>query len=374
MDTMRNTDLRIMHVVQSLNCGGQEKMIISLAERQRNAGAAVSICALEEAGELSSEAKNKNIPLFYMYKKPGIKPGLIFKLARLIREQRISVLHAHNMGPALYGALASKLSGPSAVIVTRHGRDAMKYNKLIWNMIDAVASISEDTKREFLKNNNIELGKVHVIHNGIDHAFFGDLSVDKAGLRSQLGIADADLVVGSVGRLCPEKDFITLIDALGFIVPRHPGVKLLIVGDGKLRAELEAYCKKSGLSQNVIFAGLRNDVRELLSLFDLFVLSSISEGMPLALLEAMASGKPSVVTSVGGNIEVTVDGVTGFVAPPQEPEALSARIVELLINKELSVKFGEAARTRVIKYFSLDRMEKDYMELYMNVLRKKGLA
>lgn len=368
---MDNFGVRIMHVVQSLNCGGQEKMIISLAERQIAADMYSSICVLEGAGELSQEAEKKNIPLFYLNKQPGVRLSIIAKLRCLLKQNKITVMHAHNMGPAFYGAISVCFAGVPVAVVTRHGRDPIRWNALLWHMIDAVVAISKDTITEFRKSNAISASKAHVIYNGTDTTVSRNILADRSSIKKQFGISDSDIVIGSVGRLCPEKDFITLINAYKFIVLRYPNTKLLIVGGGKLQAELAMYCSQNGIDNKVIFTGFRNNIHELLEIIDIFVLSSISEGMPLALLEAMASGKPSVVTNVGGNVEVVVDGVTGFIVPPKTPDVLASRIMDLIGNKKLSEQFSEAAKNRVADYFSVEHMAEEYLKLYLNILERK---
>lgn len=368
---MKNKDIRILHVVQSIDCGGQEKMIISLAEQQLKSGVYAGICVLEGIGELSKEVVNKKIPLYYMGKKPGISFKVIVQLKRLLQQQNISIMHAHNMGPAFYGALSAYLADVPVAIVTRHGRDPLRWNAMIWYLIDAVVAISENTKKAFLKYNRISSAKVHVIYNGIDKANDDRSLSDRHHLKAQLGIADTDVVIGSVGRLCSEKDFVTLLDAYAKVVRQYPNSKLLIVGGGKLKEELETYCRSLKIENNAIFTGYRKDVPELLEVMDIFVLSSISEGMPLALLEAMANSKPSVVTSVGGNVEVIVNGVTGFLVPPKNYEDLANKIMILIGNDNLMKKFGIAANQRVIDVFSLDRMVKNYMNLYLNIFHRK---
>ena len=205
----------------------------------------------------------------------------------------------------------------------------MRWPAPFWYLPDAVVSISDDTQQEFMKINAVRPEKAHVIYNGIDECSFNGSTDKRDALKSELGIALSDVVIGSVGRLCPEKDFMSLLDAYKCVIAQCPATRLLIVGDGNLKADLKAHAREIGIDGRVIFTGLRNDVQKLMGVIDVFVMSSVSEGMPLALLEAMASGKPSVVT-VGGNIEVAMDGVTSFMAPPNSPDILARKVIDLI--------------------------------------------
>jgi glycosyltransferase involved in cell wall biosynthesis len=366
--------LRIMHVVQSINCGGQEKMIVSLAERQLAAGMLSSICVLEGPGELTAEAEQKKIPLYYLRKRPGLKLGLPFRLSALLKEQRIRVMHAHNMGPALYGIVAARLAGVPASVLTRHSRDPKKWNALLWRMIDAVVAISKDTEEAFRKHNSISPEKLHVICNGVDSPAFTRSPADISRLKAQLGIGVGEMVIGTVGRLCPEKDHIGLLQAYKLVLQSCSQTKLLIVGGGGLQGELEECRLQNRLVENVILTGFRNDVRELLQCMDVFVMSSISEGMSIALLEAMANGIPAVVTAVGGNLEVVEDGRTGFIVPPRDPQALAQKVCALIRDDNLRSRYSEEARRRIAERFSVDQMAAAYLRLYVSILKAKGVV
>lgn len=364
--------LRIMHLVQSINCGGQEKLILSLAEKQLAAGMLPSVCVLEGPGELTAEAEDKRIPLHYLHKQPGLKLGMPFKLRALLKKQGTHVMHAHNMGPALYGTIAARLAGVPVSLLTRHGRDPSQWNALLWRMIDAVVAISKDTIEEFKKHNSISPDKLHVIYNGVGTSAFAGSPTIVSGLKAQLGIDVGDLVVGTVGRLCPEKDHLGLLEAYKIVLQSCSQTKLLIVGGGALQGQLEEHCRQGKLENRVIFTGFRNDVKELLQCMDVFVLSSVSEGMPIALLEAMANGRPAVVTAVGGNVEVVEDGETGFVVPPRDPQALARKICALIRDEGLRRRFSEEARRAITERFSLEKMAAEYSTLYATILRAKG--
>ena len=190
-------------------------------------------------------------------------------------------------------------------------------------------------------------------------------------IRESLSIEAQSQIIGTVGMLAPVKDHITLLKAANKVVRVRPDVVFLIVGGGELEGALKAEADKLGIENNVRITGFRNDVGSLLHVMDIFVLSSVSEGLPLCLLEAMASGKPVVATNVGGNPEIVVNGETGFLVPPRDPDSLAASILSLLQDRRLASHFGMNGQRRVSERFRLERMIHSYHELYERVLMRK---
>ncbi len=365
--------INIMHIVLSLECGGLEKIAIDLASKLNGGIFNSCICCLDTFGELAKEAKEKGIEVVLTKRMPGIDFTLPFKLAAIMKKRNICLVHTHNPGPLLYGTLAAKLAGIPVIINTRHGRAKKHRNSYIWNMNDAVIAISEDAKREMLKWNRIDTKKTKVIYNGIDIDRYSKQQ-NGSEAKKALNIEPSTFVVGTVARLSPEKDQVTLIDAFSKVVNKIDDAKLIFVGDGILREELVNYASKLGISDKVMFLGFRDDVFKILPVFDVFVLSSLTEGISLTLLEAMAARKPILATSVGGNPEIVEDGVTGFLVPPKDPDKMAEKIINLLQNKELARRMGETGRKRMAEKFSLDRMVSEYKQLYEECLARKGLC
>ena len=363
--------LNVMHVVLSLKCGGLEKLVIGLSAVFAKNGYRTSIFCLDKLGELASEAKTKGIIVHHVKRRKGIDLTLPFRLAQLIRAERVDIVHTHNMGPLLYGTIAAKFAGVPVVINTRHGRDLRHTNRLIWGMNDAIVAISNDAKNELLKNNAIDLGKVSVIHNGIDLEVFKS-RISQQEAKKTLGL-DSLSVIGTVSRLSREKDQSNLIKAFTTVASAEPKARLVFAGDGPLKDELAALADDLGIKNKVAFLGFRDDVNKIMQAFDIFVLSSLQEGISLSLLEAMASARPMIVTNVGGNPEVVVDGKTGFLVPPKDSQKLADAIIRLLKNPGLAQKMGEAARARVEERFTLDRMVTEYEGLYKRCLEKKRI-
>jgi glycosyltransferase involved in cell wall biosynthesis len=295
-------------------------------------------------------------------------------LVRLIRNRRVAVLHTHEFFMNALGLMASWVTGVP-LVATVHGRNyyADKTRRrvayrLVGRFAGRLVTVSESNRRFLAERVGIPPHRVQVIPNGIpldDGASAATLST----LRESLGLNHYNQVIGTVGSLYPVKGHKYLIDAAPSVLGRFPQAVFLIVGQGGLREELEAHAKRLGVAGHLRFLGHREDVRNLLSIYDIFVLPSLSEGMPLALLEAMAGGVPAVATRVGGVPEVLEDGKTGLVVPPGDSRALADSITTLLEHPPLAKELSEAARQMAATRFSLTRMVTAYEGIYSELIR-----
>jgi sugar transferase (PEP-CTERM/EpsH1 system associated) len=347
--------MNIMHVVLSLEYGGLEKVVIDLASHLNNGKYKVVICCLDRLGDLAKEAENRGIKVIFVKRKPGIDILLPFRLSKIFKDEKIDIVHTHNHAAMLYGTLGAKLTGIHKIFNTIHGREKKIKNACIWSMIwqmnSRIITISQDAKKELVKNSGINPGKIDVIYNGIDISRFKKSDVDSN-------------IIGTVSRLSLEKDNFTMLEAFKIVTSRIDNVKLTIAGDGPLRESLKFKVESLKLEGKVQFMGFRNDIPEILSRFNVFALSSLTEGISISLLEAMASSKPVVATNVGGNPEVVVDGETGILVPPKEPERIAEAIIKILSDRDMAKRMGEAGRKTVEEKFSLERMVKEYQEIY----------
>lgn len=191
---------------------------------------------------------------------------------------------------------------------------------------------------------------------------------DARGVREELGLKSDDFVIGMVSRLNATKDLLTLARAFARLHRAHSQAKLLIVGEGSERAKLEAFAAEQGLEREIILTGTRHDVPRLLRAMNAFALSSLSEGLSGAVLEAMCAGLPVVATAVGANVELVSEGETGFLIEPRADEALAERLSRLMADGEMARRFGAAGRRRVEEHYSLERMVARYEELYQSLL------
>ncbi|MBU0477483.1 glycosyltransferase [bacterium] len=352
--------MNILQVVLNLECGGLEKLVIDLSNELNSRGLRTSIACIDKKGELAKEAEDKGIKVFSLEKGPDFDLGISARLFKILKKEKIDLVHTHNFGPLIYGGIAAKMAGIPC-INTRHGRAEKKVNRFIWNLNRKIVAVSEDAKKELLKHNKVDAGKVKVIYNGV--------SVNGKSNRSVNEFGDCT-VIGNVARLSEEKDHFTLLEAFALICKEIEDAILVIVGDGHLRDCLESKVRDLKLEEKVLFLGMRDDVQDLMKAFDVFTLSSTMEGISLTLLEAMAAGKAIVATNVGGNKEVVKDAESGVLVPKSNAKELAKAIIKVLKDKELRDRMGKKGLEIVKERFSLDRMTKEYMELYEDVNHK----
>lgn len=332
-----------MQVVLSLRVGGLERVVLDLVQ---NASAEFRsiICCLEEPGTWAHEAPR----VVALGKRPGVDWRLFRKIARLARAEKVDVIHTHNSTAHLYGAIGGKFAG-AKVLHTEHGKNVgeearyHKLNRIAARFTDFTVAVSEKNAEIAIACEGVKPSRLQVIPNGICVERF---AVPRYSSRRR---------VGTVGRLVREKNYPLLLRAVTGIADTD----LIFVGDGPLRDELE---RQSG--PRVQFLGQRDDVAKVLAGFDVFVLSSSTEGMSIALLEAMAAACPIVVTAVGGNPELIQHEVTGLVVPPDDEAALRAAIERLLADRALATRLGTAAREAVQQRYSVKVMTQRYEELW----------
>lgn len=362
----------ILYVVLSLAPGGAERCVIELAGRLRDRFRA-TICCLDERGAWASEAERLGIEVVALGRRPGFHPGLSRQLARVARETNTRILHCHQYSPFVYGALARLIDPRLRVIFTEHGRlsDASPSKKRrIANMVlgrlaSGCYAVSEDLKR-FLIAEGFAEARLHVVLNGIEPGESPSLSA-RAVSRQALGVGANRLIIGTVARLDPVKNLTMLIRAFGRMRGRCPSSTLAIVGDGQERGLLEAEANRLGLSESVHFIGHRSDARALLAGMDLFVNCSVTEGVSLTLLEAMAAGVPVVATGVGGNPEVVSHQQTGWLVPAGDDDALARALIELSESPNTRRQLADAAREDVERRFSIARVADTYAAIYQRV-------
>jgi len=229
-----------------------------------------------------------------------------------------------------------------------------------------MVAVSHDLKEFLADRVRIDRRRISVIHNGVGS--LPSVAPNEADqCRRELGIPSGTQVIGVVGSLYPVKGHQFLLDALPSVVKRFPHIRLVVVGRGELEAELKARAQVLGLGEHVLFLGLREDVPRLLAIFDIFVLPSLSEGLSMAILEAMTSSKPVVTTRVGGNAELVEDGATGLLVEPRNPSALGQALEQLLADEGKATAMGRRGCEKALREFSVDRMARRYEDLYAAV-------
>jgi len=361
----------IAHVLSSYGVGGQERVALDLAIGQKARGHDVSVISLAPApdGAMAQEFAQAGITVGRVPKRGGLDPTLVPRLARELRRQRIDVVHTHNPLPLIYGAPAARLVG-AAAIHTKHGinpgsRGHRLLRRAAAQLTHAFVAVSDTTEAQARAQHDAPASKITTIPNGIRLDRYAPDPEARAAARVELGLGDA-WVMGTVGRLDQFKNQAMLVRAAAPLLSSN--VRLVIVGEGDARAEVEAAVAALPDPRWVVLTGRRMDVPKLVHAFDVFALSSKSEGLPLVVPEAMAAGLPIVATSVGGLPSVVDEGVTGLLVPVDEA-AFGAALRTLATDHARAKAMGEKAREVALARYSHDRMVDAYLALYARALQ-----
>jgi len=370
--------IRVMHVLYYLSIGGLEQVVLNLIKKLNRQRYQPYVACLRETGGLKAELEQIGVNVIEFNRGDGLDLKLPFDFARVLRREKIMILHTHDLGPYLYGALAAKLARVPILVHTEHSylTQNTKILKIAERVLsfgtDVIISDSLDVTRFLVKEQHINPKKIQTIYNGIDVSLF-QTNTNGSSLKTMLGLPPEARIVGTVGRLVPVKDQRTLISAMVPIVSADEKVHLALVGDGPLRDELTALARDLGIRSQVHFLGNRRDVHKLLPLFDVFVLPSLSEGLSLSLLEAMACHRPVITTNVGGNLEIIDRPEVGILVRPGDVAALTTEIRQMLYQPELAEKLGRQARRQVEARFSLEKMAENYEAIYESNLSLKKI-
>ena len=354
---MNRTPDAVAHIVLSLDPGGLERFVCSLVSCPEMNGVRPFVYCLDRRGVLADIVERSGGTVVVEPRGAGFDLRIILRLAEFLRRNRIRVVHTHGLDPMFYTAFAALLAGTPVRIHTQHDtfvdtwsrKDRLKF-RIASLSFTAVAGVSEQSRAGMLRAGAPPHNAVTVL-NGIGCP---PCAIQRNG---------SSPVVGTVARLAPEKGIDRLLQAFSW-VRAVTGAALVIVGDGPERPRLEALAAELGLADAVEFAGYTSDVETALARMDVFALASRSEGIPLALLEAMAAGLPVVATRVGGVPEVVADGDTGILVPSGDVHALAGAITELLNDPERRRATGQRGRERVRTHFSHARMARSYRALY----------
>ena len=359
--------MRIALVVLSMDIGGQERLILRIIHGLEARGHEVHLVTLSTGGALRDQLGSTpvhEVP-FRGAKRAagGFDRTLHVRLIRLFRRIRPDVVHTHNGPPLIYAAPVARLLG-ARVVHTKHGKGEISRRmlplcRMISRTVHRFVAVSADTAEAARRGEAPP--RLSVIENGIPLAAFRPDAELRYAARAELGIASDAVVVGSVGRLVEEKDYPLLVRALG---PRlSDKVRLVLVGDGPARPAIEAAVAAAGVGAFVTLTGARHDVPRLLAGFDVFAMSSRTEGVPLALPEAMTSQLPVVATAVGG-VPGIVPEDTGFLVAHGDAAALGDAIGRLVNDPALRAQMGERARAYALGRFSEENMLNAYLALY----------
>ncbi len=366
--------IKIGFVNYSLDVGGVETLILEICRRLDRRRFQPYIFVFEKNGKLKNEYLDSKIVVCEVDKKKGLDWLLPVKLSKMLKKHNIDIVHTHNPSNWLYGSIAAKLAGIPIVHTEHTTSDYDNYHVKRWQVIESIlaqfthtiTTVCENVKKHMVEKSGISSSKIKVVYNAIDIDNFS-VEIDKSKLMQDLSLDENCMTMGSVARFYKNKDHKTLLEAFGLALKQIPNLYLLLVGDGPLKPDIEKLADGLNVSKNVRFLGNRRDIPQLLKVMDIFVLSSKREGLPIALLEAMASGVPVIVTDVDGNTEVVIDRETGLVVPSNNAEKLAKAIIKLLADKENADKMAENGKRFVEERFSFCNMVNNYSQIYQSI-------
>ncbi len=365
----------ICQVLHSLVVGGAEVLADRLARRLDGRYRFVAAC-LDELGTLGQALRDDGFTVEVIGRRPGLDRRCARRLAQFWRREQVDLIHAHQYTPFFYSALARGLRRGPPILFTEHGRhfpDVRRrrhvlFNRLMLRRRDRVVGVGEAVRRALVENEGFSPRRVEVVYNGIDLSAFDGRPEDRAAVRREMGVGPDELVILQVGRLDRLKDHATAIRTIGRVAAERNDATLVLVGEGSEREKIEAEIDAQDVRPHVRLLGLRCDVARLLQVSDMFLLTSISEGIPVTLIEAMAARLPVVSTDVGGVAEMVVDGQTGLLAPAGDDEALAQAMLRLADKAELRHQMGSRGCDRAGELFSESQMQSAYATAYQEML------
>lgn len=373
--------LRVLEMIDRPFLGGGQMVVLSLARGLDRSAFAVAACSAA-GGPLVAELEKASVPHFAVPIGKTSGPKTVRAVAGVLREQAIDVLHTHGGIAGLYGRLAARRAGTPVVVHTVHGIHYLHYRnpvlrralialeRRLSRTTDAVVFVSEADRDRALALRLAPRERLRLVRNGVDPLAAPE-SWRLEALRRELGLEPGDVVIGAVSRLHRQKGVGFLVAAAGLVLARRPEARFLVAGGGPLAAELDREVRERGLGRAFRLLGERSDAAELLALFDVFVLPSLWEGLPLVLIEAAGLAKPMVASDIDGVREVIRDGETGLLVPAGNPAALAAAILRLLEDRALGRRLGDRARAEIPPVFARSRMIAETQALYRELFVKK---
>jgi L-malate glycosyltransferase len=374
---MTRKRINVLHVVLDMRIGGLQRWVADTAAMMHGEDFHIEVVCLNDLGLFAEQLTERGIRVTLLQKNQEHFDALCpFRLAKFLRQHDIDVLHAHT-GAFLFGATAAAISRRSVSVYTEHGRFKTRTlipqieDRISGRLIDRIVAVSKELEEYLVRDVGLPARRIRTVINGIQTRRFA-YRPKPIRLLDEFGLPQSSRILGTVARLDEVKDQLTMLKGFQLVREKHPDSRLFLVGDGPMRQALSDYIGENGLSSSVIITGYRQDIPDMLNLFDVFLLTSLSEGTSISLLEAMASGVPPVVTRVGGNVSIVNDRVDGLLVEPRAAGEMSDAVDHLFADDSERRRFGERAMKKVRETFSLDRMAETYTGIYFDLLREKG--
>lgn len=372
--------ISIIHFITDLSIGGAQRMLCNILPHfDRRKFEPVVVCLFGGDSLIAEGMKNSGIKVIDLQMKNKLDIYAIWRFYNLLRKEKPIILHSSLFHASIIARVVGKLVKVPIIITWRHnidhGNDIREWiNKVTSSWDDCVIAVSNAVKESEIKSTGVNSEKVVVINNCIDTRIYARINgFEKKRIKNDLGIPEKAFLIGSIGRLHTKKGFNVLLQSFKKIKESIPNSWLIIVGEGELRESLEEIAQDLEISEFTIFTGILNNIPEILGIIDVFVMSSHSEGMPLVILEAMASQLPVVATSVGGIPEVISNNQTGLLIPPNDPGSIVDRVIQIYNDNNLSKSLGKAGQERIKFSFDVIPITNQIENLYSDLLSKKEL-
>ncbi|MFQ5768974.1 MAG: glycosyltransferase family 4 protein [bacterium] len=383
----RKNRIRVLHIITNLPVGGAQDNTLLTVERLNRKKFDVSLMCSSEGRWLQRALQIKDLNLFFvdaLTRKIQIVNDFIafWKIYKIIKNGKFTIVHTHSSKPGFLGRIAAKLAGVPVIIHTIHGfpfNDFMNpivktffviVERFLSKISDKLVTVSHLNLEKAVKLRLAERSKFVNIYSGIDFEKF-DVKVNVQTKRRELGILNSEKIVGMVGRFSVQKAPLDFIKAIPEILKARHDVRFVLVGDGELRAKINKLSKKLGIDSKLHILGFREDIPELLQVFDVFVLTSLWEGLGRSLTEAMYTGRPVVATNVEGVPELVKNGETGILVRPKDIHSIAQGILTLLSDEPRAKYLGQAAKHRITNSFRADTMIQELENVYHQIISEK---
>jgi glycosyltransferase involved in cell wall biosynthesis len=366
-------EIDVLHLIGTLSPGGAERNLYYLAPHMATSRFRYGICCLMQRGDFAGEIEAAGIPVWEIGFRTRYTFTAIWKLARLLKQMRVKVLHTHLFLPGLIGRLAGLMAGTPVMIAHEHGKTLWKrwyhrwFERIILPVTDMRIVVSEDILSLRLDREHTPRSKLRIVYNAVDPGRFETSQPLRSATRKELGL-EGCLVIGTVGRLVEAKSFDLLLDVAHEVCRTKPEARFLIVGEGPLSEDLARRAASHGLSDLVHFTGQRSDIPELMAAMDIYLITSKREGLPLNLIEAMMAAKPIVATSVGGIPDTISHGEEGLLVQPGDKAGILEAVLSLAENGDRRQKLGARARQTAIERYSPARVLEELEQIYTGFL------
>lgn len=372
---------KVMWLIKGLGVGGAERLLEIALPYVDNSRYDYEVAyLLPWKNALVPAFEEAGLPIFCLNHRKAYDARVILRLAQLLKERQVDLLHVHLPYSGILGRVASRLAPVKGVVYSEHNLWERYHwltsaaNRLTFGYNDAVIAVSSEVEQSIrCRYKPHSRQRLCTILNGVDIDQLVTNSQGSHGVKPEFGIPDNHSLIVHVANFTAKKRHQDLIQAARMVIDQNPQTTFLLVGQGPLEPDVMAQAKALKLENNVVFAGFRTDAPRLIAAADVFVLPSLYEGLPIAMLEAMALGRPVVASRVGGVPEAITDGVDGLLVDTLAPSQLAERVLTLLHSAELRQRLSENAVQKVRDHFSVQRMVKSTEALYSSVLAGKGI-